>query len=170
MPFVTWHSSIPIREWRKTSLTPFSRQSRAVDSMTTHCGGKTTGTKPNGRRPGIAAYGRSPRLSAIVCDVSGVLNGSTVTVPETATVVCVQIVYGDHPVLAHVIVIAPVCGIVQAGTARNDKDQLRHTFVTKNPILAFPAAGARGFVKLLWAATARTANKTAGHRSPCEPR
>ena len=125
MPFVTWHSSIPIREWRKTSLTPLSRRYRAVDSVATQCGGKTTGKNPKRHRPIVMAYGRCPPLSAIVCDVSGVLGGSTDTVPETARIVCVQIVYGGHPVLAHVIVIAPVCGPVQAGAARNDKDQLR---------------------------------------------
>ena len=125
MPFVMWHSSIPIREWRKTSLTPLPRRYRAVDSVATQCGGKTTGKKPKGHRPIVMAYGRPPPLSPIVCDVSGVPSGSTATVPETARIVCVQIVYGGRPVLGHIVVIALVCGLVQAGTARNDKDQLR---------------------------------------------
>jgi hypothetical protein len=144
MPFVTWHSSIPIREWRKTSLTPLSRRYRAVDSVATQCGGKTTGKNPKRHRPIVMAYGRCPPLSAIVCDVSGVLGGSTDTVPETARIVCVQIVYWGRPVLGHIIVIALVCGLVQAGTARNGKDQLRpHICHQKLNFGVFRRRGAR---------------------------
>ena len=163
MPFVTWHSSIPIREWRKTSLTPLSRQSRAVDSVATQCCGRTTGKKPNGHRPVIVAHGRSPPLSAIVCDLSGVFRGSTVTVPETAGIVFVPIVDGRHPVLGHVIVIALDCRLVQAGTAGNDKDQRRLHICHEKLKPGFPAAAARGFVTLLLAALARTGQNTAGH-------